>query len=306
MLSEITIEYKGKNIEVLYDALFLVNIFSYSVIDQKDFADITHSKANWDYIDDDALSKYGKFPYVNLFLEANIVDEKLKELTKTLKSLNVKKQDYVIYINEYKEFDWFNKWKEFYKVIDIGKFQIIPIWKKDTFKYSKLPVYINPSIAFGTGEHESTKIALYLLSQVSFVSKVLDVGTGSGILGIASSKMGAKEVHLIDIDFNALQNTKENVLLNDALAQCKIYQSSFLSNVIDKFDLIISNMTADLNLKLLKNLKKVSKDKSKIILSGILLNRKKEVIENYLKFGFNLVAEKNIGEWVGFLLEHTK
>ena len=66
------------------------------------------------------------------------------------------------------------------------------------------------------------------------------------------------------------------MLLNDVLAQCKIYQSSFLSNVIDKFDLIISNMTADLNLELLKNLKKVSKDKSKIILSGILLNRKKK------------------------------
>ncbi|HHX48913.1 MAG TPA: 50S ribosomal protein L11 methyltransferase [Clostridiales bacterium] len=304
MLSEITIEFKGENIEVLYDALYLANIFLYSVIDKKDFIDVTKSKINWDYIDEKALSSYQEFPTVKIILENKVITEKINELKNILENFNIKQDDYVISIKDYIDYDWLKKWKEFYSVIDVGKFQIIPIWEKSSYEYFKIPIYINPSVAFGTGEHESTKIALFLLSELKIGFTVLDVGTGSGILGIAAAKLGANKIHLIDVDINALQNTNENVVENDVQSKCKIYQSSFLSNVNEKFDLIISNMTADLNLELLKNLKKVCKKGTKIILSGIILERKEKVINSYFNEGFNLILEKNIGEWVGLTFEY--
>lgn len=303
MLSKVTIKYFGKNVETIYDALYISQIFAYSILDKKDFLNIIESENNWDYIDNNWL-KDKDYIEIDIILEKDIVEKKIYDFRQTLRQLDFDLETLNILIEDFEDFDWHSKWKEFYSIIEIGKVQIIPIWEKEIFIASKIPVYINPSIAFGTGEHESTKICIDFLSNINVHGSVLDIGTGSGILGITAKKLGAKKVDLIDVDYNALENTKENVLLNNLLDNMNIYQSSFLDKVSGKFDLIISNMTADLNLELLMDLPRICKDKCDVVLSGILLDKKEKVVKNYSDLGFKLISDIQIGEWVGLHLKY--
>lgn len=305
MLNKIYIKIPRKSAERLYDALFISEIFSYSIVDKEDFYNTISSDKNWDYVDNSIFFDDG-FVEVTAIVESEVANEKRALLLAILKDLDVDISSLSISISQYDDYDWLKEWKKFYNPIEIGNFVIVPAWYKD-YKSNKEIIYINPSIAFGTGEHESTKIALKLISNIKLKDqRVLDVGTGSGILGIAAKKSGASRVDFIDVDENALINTKENIELNSLIGDIYIYKSQFLSAVDSKFDVVISNMTADLNTLLLDELTKVVNNSLCVVLSGVLLPKADAIITLYNKSGFKLIDTCEIGEWVGMVFLFDK
>ena len=153
-------------------------------------------------------------------------------------------------------------------------------------------------MAFGTGEHETTKMCLDLLGEIDMSGKtVIDVGTGSGILGIASILSGAKSAYMCDIDSTAIDTAKENARLNNVSDRCEIERADLLEKSKEPADVVFANITADILIRLSKDIGRFLKDDGTIILSGIIHARLDEVRSAYENCGFKFVRHVRDGEW---------
>jgi len=186
-------------------------------------------------------------------------------------------------ISKVKPVDWSKNWRKNFKPLSITKNILVkPPWVKKKFPH-KIVINIYPQMAFGTGEHATTQMCLKLLEK--FVKpdfKVLDLGTGSGILAIASSKLGAQKVVALDIDSDAIDNAQKNLKLNK-VSNINFRLGGLNSQVKPNyFDLAVANLNFTQIKTVLNQLKEKVKPKGTLILSG-LLNSEEEKIKNLLK-----------------------
>jgi ribosomal protein L11 methyltransferase len=156
-------------------------------------------------------------------------------------------------------------------------------------------------MAFGTGEHESTKMCLALLEKLGVLGKtVSDIGCGSGILGIASLKLGASSCYFSDIDPEALNNMRENATLNGVLDKSTIVQASLLSGAPIGRDIILANLTADILIRLTAELPLYIDGNTQIIVSGIILERENDVLTAFAKIGLEQKERLTLNDWAAF------
>jgi len=183
---------------------------------------------------------------------------------------------------EQKQEDWNKKWKESFKGVRVAPFwYIIPPWKKVSEPTKEKVIRINPGIGFGTGTHESRQLCLRELGRLSLSDQtVLDFGSGSGILSIAASLLGAK-VDGVEIDTLAIENARENVRLNFAQSDISFYTK--LLSVEYQYNLILANILRPTLLEYADDLILRLKKRGIIILSGILDEDISFIIERYTK-----------------------
>jgi len=188
--------------------------------------------------------------------------------------------------------DWIQTYQDSVQPIEAGKFYIHPSW--NTPKENKINIILDPALAFGSGHHGTTFSCLEAVG--TYISKgntVLDVGCGSGILGLAAKKLGAT-VDLCDTDPVSVESTKENFLLNH-----ETYQALWTGSVNKtdkKYDIVIANIIADVLKAIALGLQKAVKDEGTLIISGILDKKESSVLEAYRDL--TLVERKQKDEWV--------
>ena len=181
--------------------------------------------------------------------------------------------------------------------VEVGKFWIYPGWYEP--REDKINIRIDPALAFGSGHHESTRGCLQAIQKyVQEGDEVLDVGTGSGILAIAASKLGAK-VDICDTDELAIEQAQKNFSLNEATLQNSWLGSAALAK--KKYDIVIANIVADVLMMISSDLKNATKKEGIIILSGIIDKYADRV---YKKFALPLIENIQDGEWVTMILQN--
>jgi ribosomal protein L11 methyltransferase len=202
--------------------------------------------------------------------------------------------------------DWLEEWKKaFEPFLFVEPFWIIPSWREAPANVKQV-INMDPGMAFGTGTHETTRLAAQMIvknwSRFNTPTRVLDVGTGTGVLGIIAEKLGAIKIEGIDNDPEALRVARENLAKNDS-KNFSITESD-LSQVTEKFDLVIANIIDGVLLNLKPDLLRVCAEGGKIILSGILKEREEKFIKQFLNETNLKVQERTEdGEWLAFLLE---
>ena len=193
--------------------------------------------------------------------------------------------------------DWINKYKSSIKPIQIASFYIRPEWEEK--KENLTDIIINPALAFGSGHHESTSSCIELIDRLDIKNKtVLDVGCGSGILGICASKKGAV-VDICDTDELAVKSAKENFVLNKARFDTSWVGSANMTK--KTYDLVIANIIADIILMINKDLKKAVSNSGYLILSGIIDKYFDKIKEKFADF--ELVQDIHKGDWHTVLLK---
>jgi len=202
--------------------------------------------------------------------------------------------------------DYVDNWKKYVFTTKISeRFVVKPTWRDYEKNSDELVIELDPGRAFGTGTHPTTYLCIRLMEKyIENSHTVIDVGTGSGILMVAANKLGAKEIWGVDIDPDACEVAKENLILNGITDEnTKVLVGNLLNVVENKtFDVVVANILADVILMLLKDISKVIKKDGILILSGIIEDKKNLVINACEKEGLELVEVQEDKEWVALSL----
>lgn len=303
---EVTVDTTSEASELVAEILTEVGSNGIGIYDNNDLADLADSGVVWDYMDEHLIEKDGK-AQVKGYFEVDNFDKVRAEIEEKLEFLKANCPfDYgslEISLNTVDDSDWLESWKQYYKPIKAGRVTIVPEWIDYEAEEGEYIVKIDPGMAFGTGEHESTKMCLNLLQAVGMEGKsVIDVGTGSGILALAAAKLGATAVEAYDIDDNAVKSAKENCILNSLQDKIIVENANLLDKTAGKFDVVLANITADVLIMLSQSLGDYMKKEGLVIISGIILKREKDVKDAFEKTGFTVLERINMGEWVAYKL----
>lgn len=211
--------------------------------------------------------------------------------------------------------NWMEAWKQHYKPIPVGeRLIIVPVWL-DSPEPERIPIKIDPGMAFGTGTHPTTQLALELIetsmetlkaSEAFRVLNVIDIGCGSGILSIAALKLGAATALGVDIDIESVNNARENADQNGIGEEFIIGQGSVTEVLSGQFPykrapLVVANILAPIILRLLGDgLADLAEPGGGVILSGILGEQESKILEAAQSQGLVLNERKQMGDWVAF------
>lgn len=265
----------------------------------EDYSDIDLKTCYGDLIDESILNADKTVASVSVYLPAEqSVAEAMAFLRERLASaeLNPLKVETVGVHEE----DWANSWKEYYKPLRIGKrLVIVPAWEKYDAEEDDLIVRMDPGMAFGTGTHETTRLVIQLLEKYTQAGcRMLDVGTGSGILAICASKLGAKECFAYDIDPMAVRVANENIkdsgLTN---IECKVSDLLKQADRSRPYDLICANLVADIIIRMIPDLAPFMDKHTVLLASGIITARADDVINCFDQYGYEIVEKALENDW---------
>ena len=208
---------------------------------------------------------------------------------------------------ELAEEDWADNWKKYYEPARITHdLTIVPSWTDYEATPGEKIIKLDPGMAFGTGTHPTTKMSLFALEQVLRGGEtVIDVGTGSGVLSIASSLLGAKEIYAYDLDDVAVRVAQENIALNPGMDNIQVAAGDLLRGVDLEADVIVANILADVLIHLTEDAYRLVKDQGYLILSGIISEKWDMVRASAEAAGFFLETHLIQGEWNACVFKKT-
>jgi len=257
----------------------------------------------WDYLDEDLVQDYydgvvikGYFKKDEDTLEKmDFIKEQINRLPRYDLDIGMTE----IEIQNIENKDWNSEWKKHFKTLRLGRNVVIkPSWEDYDPEDDDIVISIDPGAAFGTGSHETTSLCIEALEKyIKPESDVLDIGTGSGILAILSSKLGANKVLGIDIDEDSIRVSKENVQLNKC-SNIQIEKNDLLDNVDYKADIVVANITLDIILQMITKIQSVLKPNGLFIASGILAKKIDEIKLALTENQYTIVSISEKGEWV--------
>ena len=295
--------------EFISDVLWGYTDLGVVISDIEDVIALSRDGRAWDYADE-SIFNADKTVLVKAYFPIESALETIREVECAL--INLKKDsplDLGSLETVKREIDgdlWREQWKEHFKPINIGKVVIVPEWIDYKAKENEIKILLDSNMAFGTGEHETTSMCVdFLAKYVKSEDTVLDVGCGSGILGITASKLGAKKVVMTDIDECAIVATEHNMKLNEVTNGTVLLKNLLDDNTV-KGEVIVCNIMAEVLIAFALHIGKNLFDNGYIILSGILVERLSAVKQAYIDAGFNFVEEKIKGEWSALVMQRGK
>ena len=308
MWEKITIKTtSGEGVENVIAILLENGIIGLEIIDgAQRVRDLKSVVSTWDYADENLLISDGS-AYVVFYVDKN--DDNEKKLSKIESDLN--QLGKVKILREDMDEIWLDEWKKHFKPIKIGDVVIVPVWEEYEACDNETVFIIDPGTAFGTGQHESTKLCVMALQE--FVKKndlVLDIGCGSGILSCISSLIGARRVVACDIDaIGAINSTKRNAELN-GIANIEAHAGDAMIDLTqklseEKYDVIVANIVADVITQLTPFVKKILGPAGKFITSGIIRDSAEEVKKMFEHEGMVIIWEQEINDWFAFVVKNA-
>ena len=303
--TELTIHTTSEGSELIADILWRYTNYGVAISDVKDVIALQQNKVMyWDYIDEELLSERQDV-LVKAFVPKDETAKTLPEIRADLEVLSSNCAGLTAIgslettTREVEGDDWIEIWKTHFRPLHIGeRIVVCPEW----IAYDKKPweevVKLDSNMAFGTGEHETTSMCLKLLQRYLTPSSVcIDVGCGSGILGISAIKLGAKYAYLTDIDYVAVESAKHNSEINGVAEKVTVAHSNLLDDADIKGDIMLANITAEILCNLAPSIPKNLKAGGTLILSGIIESRLETVKTAFSAQGLKLDETLKEGEW---------
>lgn len=302
---EIIVHTTSQAQEIISELLIDSGAKGTSILDRSYIPDITKPGVEWELYDQNLLDNMPEDVEIHAWFDSNnnigelinSIKDRLKKLDEcelgiSLGTLNI----------EYNESDdslWKDKWKNYFKPLHIGdRIVIKPSWEKYEAKINEIIIEIDPGMAFGSGTHATTYMCIELLEKyVTKYSDVIDIGTGSGILAIASALLGANSVLGLDINKDAVIVAKKNVNHNNLSDKINIIESDLLNGANGKYNIAVANIIADAVIMLTNDVTKVLEEGSIYIVSGILQEREIDVINKAEASGFITKDILHKDEW---------
>lgn len=297
--TEIKIAVNADDIDKASDIANVVVPYGIYIEDYRSLEQEVEEIAHIDLIDEDLLKKDRNKAYVHIYLEPDV--QPSEAVAFLSERYNAEGIEHNIELLDCAEEDWRNNWKKYFNPIPVGeKLLIRPSWRDDYDAGSRKVLSIDPGLAFGTGGHETTRLCLEMCEKyLKDGDSVLDVGCGSGILGIATLLLGAKDAVGVDIDEVAVRTAKENAEINGVGDRFTAICGSFTDKVEGKYDIVLANIVADAIMFLSEGVKDFMKDDAVYVMSGIIDTRAEEVKMSVSRH-FDIIEEHLENGWACF------
>ena len=310
---ELKIHTSHQGVEFVTTMLMENGITGAVVNDPADAAELLDKKEayEWDYIDESVLKNQNQEPVVSVYFEDSEEGRRqVQELKLAVMMLKSKEMEGVfgwdanlgrLYAEDVVVDDevWKDKWKDYFKPARITEKLVV---KPSLEEYNKqdgdLIIEIDPGMAFGTGTHETTSLCLGMIEKyLKAGQSMLDIGCGSGILSIGAALLGSGPVLGVEIDPDAARTAQENVIANNVGDKVTVKVGDLAKDVDKKADLIAANLMAPLVIALSGAAAEHLNDGGIYISSGILIEKKADVVEAVRQAGFTILEIQEKGEW---------
>ncbi len=310
---ELTVHTTSEASELVADILWNYTEGGVAVSDIADVIALQNGQYGifWDYLDESLQA----LPRSDVLVKAFLLPEKEGEIPKIMQEIYACRDRAAGEIpfgtlEETKRVidgdDWIDIWKKHFRPIHLNHIVVVPEWIDYEEGPDEKVVVLDSNMAFGTGEHETTAMCVELMQDfLQGGDVVLDVGCGSGILGIAAAKLGAGQCFLTDIDPIAVASSKHNAEKNGVENLVTVKESNLVDDTSMKADLILANITAEILVHLAPAIPSHLKEGGAVILSGILPDRADKVKAAFGAAGLSLLREVRRGEWVALALRRA-
>lgn len=317
--TEVNIYTTTEGVDILCASLMDIGIKGFVVKDSSDFKEFLENKdGKWDYIDDDLMNLSNCETCLTVYLPDNSQGmEMMISLRALLKQIKSNDDNNMfgrleLELLQVKEEDWANNWKQYFKPLKVGKKLLVkPSWEECCNNDERVVLEIDPASSFGTGQHNTTKLCLELLEEsLNSGDRVLDLGCGSGILSIGAMLLGASEITAVDIEQNAVETAIENAVKNNIpedkyTAYCGdiISDHELCEKIGSGYDLITANIVADVLIAMSDLFRQKLKNNGILIISGIITERKDEVVNAVVNSGFEVIETAEGEGWAAVKLQ---
>lgn len=296
--TELTVKVNHKDTERASDIVGFAAEGGIYVEDYSSLESDVYEVIPWGMIDDELLNKDRETVLIHIYIKPESNPVEVKAFID--ERLNASKIAHEIELVKKDEDQWLNNWRQYYKPIEVGENLLIqPVFKEEVKDTERTVIKIEPGLAFGTGNHESTRLCLEAVEKYTQKDiRVLDVGCGSGILGIAATLLGAKEADGVDIDETAVRIANENAELNSVVGKFVARCGDLTEKAKGKYDLVLANIVADVIISLTDNIKSFMSEDATFVMSGIIDTREGDVLAALDKNGFDIIEHKTQNGWV--------
>ncbi|MBQ3530530.1 MAG: 50S ribosomal protein L11 methyltransferase [Oscillospiraceae bacterium] len=302
--NELTVKVKTEDTARASDVCTVVADMGIYVEDYSDLENVVWNIAHVDLIEQELLERDRTHSLIHVYIKQEKDALECVEFIKArLDAEGIEYETSIVGVNEE---DWANNWKQYYHTQRIGKRIVVtPSWEEYTPSGDDVQMRLDPGMAFGTGTHDTTRLCLELLEEVvTPETRILDVGTGSGILSVGGILLGAPSALGVDIDPVAVKVANENAEINEVSDKTEFVCGDLTDKVHGKFEIVTANIVADVIIRLLSTVKNYLLKGGVLIVSGIIDTRADEVENACHEAGF--VTEKRLehGGWVAIKLRY--
>ncbi len=303
--TEVTVHTTSEGSELVADVLWRYSNYGVAISDVKDVIALQRDKVMyWDYMDEELTRDTGE-ALVKAFITVEDTPAYMPQIRADIDEMRencggcMPLGSLEITTRTVEGDDWIEIWRKHFRPIHIGgRVVVVPEWIKYEKQPEEVTVRLDSNMAFGTGEHETTSMCLELLQEYLTPESVcLDVGCGSGILGISAVLLGAKSAYLTDIDPVATDSAAHNCKLNGVADKCTVKRTDLIGESEIVADIALANITADVLCRLAPTLPAHVREGGTLILSGIIKEKLSGVLQTFAAVGFELIKTANKGEW---------
>ena len=311
---EFTVHTTTEGSELVADVLWQHTTGGVAILDAADAIALQKDKrVFWDYIDESAVKDTGE-ALVKCYFSVETAAEDMRAVREELYEMRERGRGYLSFgtletsQREAESDEWAEIWKKHFRPLHIGSRIVVrPVWVDYTPAAGEEVVLLDSNMAFGTGEHETTSMCLELLQTVlKEGDTVIDVGCGSGILGISAVKLGARFAVMTDIDGIAVESAQHNAQLNGVAEQTQVVLTDLLGQTDTKGEIVLANITADILCRLAPSIPQYLKEDGTLILSGIIEPKLEQVKAAYGAQGLTCETQLHRGEWFALLFSRKK
>jgi ribosomal protein L11 methyltransferase len=299
--TEITIKVPQKDTDLATAIANMTVPYGIYIEDYSDLEEKAEEIAHINLIDEELLEKDRTFSLIHIYIsECDNALEAVEFLKERFSAENINFEVTSIGVDDA---DWNENWKKYFHTSKIGnKLVIVPSWEEYENNEGRVVLNIDPGAAFGTGTHATTSLCLGLLEDyITNDTDMLDIGTGSGILSIASVLLGAKTAIGVDIDAQSVKTAKENAEINNVSDKCEFIVGDLADKISGKFKVVCANIVADVIIKLFDGVENFLAEDGVFIISGIIDIRKEDVLKKAIDKGFTICEEMYKDNWCAFV-----
>ncbi len=311
---ELTIHTTTEGSEIISDVMWNYTDYGVTICDRADIIALQTAKEStfWDYMEEDLTENKQSDVLVKCYVAEEVAGEVIPAILQDIQGAKERSEGFISFgtLEDTKRTvdgdDWIDVWKKHFRPIRLGRIVVVPEWIEYQPAEGEQVVLLDSNMAFGTGEHETTSMCVELMQEyITPDSVCIDVGCGSGILGISAIKLGAAKAYLTDIDPIAVESSLHNAKLNGVDEKTVVAHSNLLDDTEVQGDIMMANITGEVLKMLAPSIPKNLKKEGVLLLSGIIESRLEMVKAAYKEVGMQVVFERRKGEWFALVLKHA-